>query len=122
MTPDRQLKRRQYDATRAVRPSRRWYKLKAWKVKARAQLDAEPFCQLCAALSPPKVTAATIADHVIPHRDDYELFWRGELQSLCKPCHDGPKQSEEVIGFSSAVGDDGWPADPRHPFNRGGPL
>lgn len=36
-----------------------------------------------------------MADHVVPHRDDYGLFWFGELQSLCKSCHDGKKQRAE---------------------------
>jgi 5-methylcytosine-specific restriction protein A len=121
-TPERQLKRREYDRARAVKPSRRWYKLKAWKEKAARQLAEEPFCQRCEALSPPKVEQATIADHVIPHREDWRLFWEGELQSLCTPCHSGPKQSEEVRGYAPGVGDDGWPSDPKHPFNRGGPL
>jgi hypothetical protein len=29
-----------------------------------------------------RVSAATIADHVIPHKGDYRLFWEGTLQSL----------------------------------------
>lgn len=119
---DRQLKRRTYDRARSVKPSRRWYKLKAWKVKAAAQLAEEPFCQMCEALSPPKVTEATTADHVIPHREDYELFWRGKLQSLCTPCHSGPKQSAEILGYARGAGEDGWPADPKHPFHTGEPI
>lgn len=121
--PTRQFKRREYDRSRASsRPSRRWYKSAAWRRKAKAQLRDFPFCAMCEALDPPKVEAADIADHVIPHRDDYERFWRGELQSLCKPCHDGPKQRLEARGFAPGVGEDGWPADPNHPFNRGGSI
>lgn len=63
-------------------------------------------------------TLATVADHVIPHRWNYKLFWEGELQSLCKPCHDRHKQRAEVRGYSNTLGEDGWPADPAHPHNR----
>lgn len=121
-TPERMLKRREYDRTRAVKPSRRWYKLKAWKEKAARQLADEPFCRRCDQLTPSRTVAAEIADHVEPHREDYQAFWFGELQSLCGPCHSGPKQAEEVRGYRVGAADDGWPADPRHPFNRGGPL
>lgn len=41
------------------------------------------------------VTPAIIADHVIPHKGDEELFWHGALQSLCEPCHNKWKQIEE---------------------------
>jgi hypothetical protein len=63
-----------------------------------------------------KVIAAEVADHVIPHRDSYELFWFGELQSLCKNCHDSVKQQEEISGFNREIGVDGFPVDPHHPF------
>lgn len=83
------------DARRADRPSRKWYKRKAWSGKGgrrERQLDSEPLCRMCPEGSK---RIATIADHVIPHRDDYALFWYGELQSLCKPCHDIKKQRAE---------------------------
>ncbi|MBY6113306.1 HNH endonuclease [Mameliella alba] len=38
---------------------------------------------------------ATIADHVVPHREDHGAFWYGPLQSLCKHCHDSKKQRAE---------------------------
>ena len=118
MKPERRLSRREYDRKRAERPYRRWYKLAAWRRRARAQLQAFPSCAMHLALSPPAVVRATIADHVEPHLGDYFRFWNGELQSLCKPCHDVKKQAEERRGFSLGIGEDGWPSDPRHPFNR----
>lgn len=58
-------------------------------------------------------------DHVVPHRGDYDLFWHGELQTLCTRCHNSAKQKEEAQGFSTAMRpEDGWPLDPAHPFNR----
>ncbi|MDJ0631090.1 MAG: HNH endonuclease [Rhodobacter sp.] len=77
------------DRGRADRPSRKWYNSKAWKLRRKQQLQREPLCRLCPTWSR---RAATIADHVIPHREDRALFFFGELQSLCKSCHDGKKQ------------------------------
>lgn len=122
MTPDRKFQKARADQGRPAKPSRRWYRMAAWKRKAKRQLDDEPCCRRCAELDPPRVRAATTADHVEPHREDYQAFWHGELQSLCTPCHSGPKQSEERRGYRPGVGDDGWPSDPKHPFNRGGPI
>ena len=97
-------------------PWRRWYGLKAWRVRKREQLRIEPTCRYCRAQGKSRI--ATDVDHVIPHRGDWGLFWRGALQSLCKPCHSGAKQREERRGFNDQVGIDGWPIDPRHPINR----
>lgn len=63
-------------------------------------------------------SAATVADHVVPHYGDIDLFWNGELQSLCGSCHSSAKQSEERVGYSSTIGVDGWPVDSRHHANR----
>lgn len=64
-------------------------------------------------------TFATVVDHRTPHRGDRALFFDAtNLQSLCDTHHSGSKQREERKGFSSAVDDNGWPTDPRHPANR----
>ena len=73
-----------------------------------AQLTAHPLCCMC--LESEIVTAATVADHVIPHRGDPELFWdAGNLQSLCQHHHDSDKQllehGKNVIRFDAS----GWP-------------
>lgn len=87
----------------------RWVKRRAW------QLRNEPVCRICVAQG--LLTEATVADHIIPHRQDPTLFWTGELQSLCKRCHDSAKQSEEKLGYRKGVGVDGYPVDPKHPWN-----
>jgi hypothetical protein len=93
-------------------PTRRdWYKRQRWRKIRSYQLAKEPLCAMC--LRKGRVTPATVADHVEDHHGDWNRFWTGRLQSLCKPCHDGPKR----IGFSSEVGPDGWPLDPNHPAN-----
>ena len=96
---------------------RAWYRTKRWFRKRQRQLRDFPFCKLCLALG--KTRPATVVDHVEQHGGDPLKFWHGALQSLCKPCHDGVKQREEVQGFSRDIGEDGWPVDPRHPFNKG---
>jgi hypothetical protein len=42
-------------------------------------------------------------------------FFSGELQSLCKACHDGAKKFVETRGYRPDIGLDGRPLDPRHP-------
>jgi hypothetical protein len=49
----------------------------------------------------------TIADHVVPHKGDWNDFRLGELQSLCKQCHDSTKQLIERRGYSYETGTDG---------------
>ena len=95
------------------------YKLVAWtKILRPVQLMNEPLCAFCAAKGID--TVATVVDHIKPHRGDRLLFLDPKnLQSLCKPCHDSDKQSEEVNGYSSSIGEDGWPIDDAHPFISG---
>jgi hypothetical protein len=63
-------------------------------------------------------TRATIVDHLRAHRGSHELFFAySNTQSLCEHHHNATKQAEEARGYSAAVGADGMPIDPRHPFN-----
>lgn len=98
---------------------RKLYKTARWRARRMHQLAEEPLCRSCAKAG--RITAATIADHVEPHRGDPIKFFEGELQSLCDAepwrCHSKVKQSEERLGFSKAVGADGFPVDPRHRAN-----
>lgn len=96
------------DSYRAI--ARPWYGSRRWKARRLAQLQAEPLCAYC--LREGKVTPAKVADHKTPHRGDEDLFWNGELQSLCKPHHDSDKQREERGGRPRVqIGDDGWPVE-----------
>ena len=58
--------------------------------KARAKhLMRKPACVRCGA-------AATVVDHIKPHKGDSELFWlKSNWQSLCRNCHNSAKQREE---------------------------
>ena len=96
---------------------RDWYGLGRWKTRAHAQLRLHPLCAYC--LQKNLVVAAVIADHVTPHRGDWNFFWLGELQSLCRHCHESGKKYQEARGFRSDIGVDGWPTDPKHPTYKG---
>jgi len=88
-----------------------------WQQLRKRFLRDHPLCVKC--LAQGRIGYASIVDHIQAHRGDDELFWdEDNWQALCKQHHDGAKQSEDKRGFSSAVGADGWPLDPRHPVNR----
>lgn len=71
----------------------RWRRLR-WQVLREALFT----CARCGA-NRGDDTSQLVADHIRPHRGDEALFWdRANLQCLCKPCHDGAKQSEERRG------------------------
>jgi 5-methylcytosine-specific restriction enzyme A len=85
---------RRYDRERRQRALwRSWYKSAKWKRIRKAQLEREPLCVFHQRRG--ETVAATVCDHVKPHRGDRERFFAGPFQSLCKPCHDGDKQSIE---------------------------
>ena len=65
-----------------------------WQKARRFHLSAHPLCVMCEAEG--RVTAATVVDHIIPHRGDELLFWdRKNWQSLCKRHHDSDKKKAE---------------------------
>ncbi len=59
-------------------------------------------------------------DHIVPHKGDWHSFAFGEVQSLCKACHDGEKSAIDRRGYGVRVDvNTGWPFDPNHPANGG---
>lgn len=86
------------------------YNNKLWRQIRRELLRDEPLCRRCKSLG--RVTLATVADHIEPHKGDEVKFWTGELQPLCKACHDGWKAKLENRGRDTSVGPDGWPLEP----------
>jgi hypothetical protein len=80
------------------------YNTAAWRRLRQHQLTVEPLCRMC--LAEGRTTAATVCDHITPHRGDLDLFWHGDLQSLCATCHSMRKQSEERGGTKHLVGCD----------------
>ncbi|WP_305954200.1 HNH endonuclease signature motif containing protein [Paenibacillus sp. FSL H8-0259] len=60
-------------------------------------LENNPVCVMCLAAG--TVEAATVVDHIIPHKGDDKLFWRrSNWQPLCASCH-GEKTVKEDGGF-----------------------
>jgi hypothetical protein len=96
---------------RIDRGARDWYQLNRHRKRAKHQLQLEPFCALCAAKG--VATPAQLADHVEPHRGDWNSFRLGKLQSLCWRCHSSTKQRLEN---PERIGIDGFPVDKRHPI------
>jgi 5-methylcytosine-specific restriction protein A len=88
------------------------YGTQRWKRRRRLHLAQHPLCATCEAQG--KLTPATVADHVTPHRGDPQLFWFGPLVSLCATHHSGTKQQQETRGYATDIGADGWPVDQQH--------
>lgn len=70
-----------------------WYTHSRWRTLRKSVLARNPCCVFCAKQG--KITLATICDHVIPHKGDRVLFWRGPFQSLCETCHNSTKRIQE---------------------------
>lgn len=73
-----------------------WYNLPIWKDSLRpAQLIGDPFCAVCRKAG--QRTRATVVDHVIPFRGDWDLFVDPKNhQSLCKRHHDQKTAKEQA--------------------------
>lgn len=94
--------------------SRAWYKTAAWQRLRWDVLVRDLFtCRMCGWAHPLSRDAAAlvgigrgdlvagrapqmVADHIEPHRGSQARFWDpGNLQCLCRRCHDGAKQRFE---------------------------
>lgn len=107
------------DAGGPVQFWKAWKKTVKWQRLRWSVLVRDLFtCQRCRKVEAD--TSQLVADHIKAHKGDKHLFWdKTNLQCLCKPCHDGPKQSFERTGrHRPAIGADGWPSASLHP--RGG--
>ena len=96
----------------AVTYNRRWRGYRA------QYLRQHPVCVMCRETG--RINSASVVDHIIPHKGDYQLFWDKENhQSLCKPCHDRHKQRQEKSGVVVGCTADGIPLDAQHHWNKG---
>ena len=65
----------------------KWSADRQWREVRVAYLRRHPLCVQCQKEG--RLTAATVVDHIIPHRGDQYLFWdQDNWQALCKDCHD----------------------------------
>jgi 5-methylcytosine-specific restriction endonuclease McrA len=92
------------------------YNSKQWKQRRKHLLQNEPLCRFC--MADGTHTPATVADHVIRHNGDHQLFYYGELQALCKRCHDSHKKRQEMSGVLLGGDESGMPSDERHHWNQ----
>lgn len=87
--------RREYDDRRGSAASRgytgRWAKASA------SFRRVNPLCEYCGLEG--RVTAATLVDHLYPHRTYDGVFWiKDWWVACCDPCHSGMKQAVERSG------------------------
>ncbi|OPA77500.1 HNH endonuclease [Paenibacillus selenitireducens] len=86
-----------YDRYRGT-ASQRGYNSK-WRQARVWYLVKHPLCVYCAMQD--KVIAATVVDHIKPHKGDKLLFWdRDNWQGLCISCHNS-KTVREDGGFGN---------------------
>ena len=91
-----------------ARAYREWYKTPAWRALRAEVLRREPRCRTCALAG--NNTAATLADHVVPHRGDPHLFFNiDNLQPLCDVHHTDKQRIENGGRARTPIGIDGWP-------------
>lgn len=91
--PARAEQEREYDARRGS-ATERGYDAR-WRKARLVHLAEYPLCVMCQARG--EIRAATVVDHIVPHRGDPVLFWDpSNWQSLCQPDHDRHKQALEA--------------------------
>ena len=74
-----------------------------WRRRSKLFLKRYPLCVEC--LKKSKRRAATIVDHIKPHRGDSVLFWdESNWQSLCKPHHDRKTAMEKLNNIQEGKG------------------
>ena len=95
------------------------YNTTAWRRLRQEIIDrAGNSCTHCgiALISGKKAPASAVVHHITPHKGDATLFHsKGNLEAVCKRCHDGHLKATEARGYSTAIGADGWPSDANHP-------
>lgn len=101
----------------------RWvYKDRRWEPLRQAVFARDNHtCKMCGVLCYGRGQSprAPVCDHIVDVKTDKaKAFDPANLRTLCKTCHDGERRRIDATGYSSAVGEDGYPLDPRHPANR----
>jgi 5-methylcytosine-specific restriction protein A len=70
-----------------------------WRRARAAFLAQHPLCAVCEGRG--LVIAATVVDHVVPHRGDERLFWdEGNWAPSCKPCSRREDRARGPLGLT----------------------
>lgn len=78
-----------------------------WRHGRARFLQQHPLCQMCEKQD--RVVAATVVDHIKPHRGDETLFWNEQnWAALCADCHNRVKARMER-GLVQTLDATGWP-------------
>jgi 5-methylcytosine-specific restriction protein A len=78
-----------------------------------------PLCALCQQRDPPRVRVAVILDHriaLVNGGPDFDTDNGTNRQGLCQDCSD-EKTAADLNQKPRGCDADGWPTDPRHPWN-----
>lgn len=98
--PSPEQGRRDYDARRGSARARGY--THAWDLASVRFRQAHPLCAMCEREG--VATAATVVDHIVPHRGDAGKFWdEANWQALCQPHHDREKQCQERAATLAAA-------------------
>jgi 5-methylcytosine-specific restriction protein A len=93
---------RRYNRKERPKYSKQLYNSARWQRLRKKVLLAHPLCVECERQG--RITPATVADHIVPHKGNLELFWDEEnLQTLCKQCHDRKTTKEGRWGKKGTV-------------------
>ena len=75
----------EYNRYARDKDSKSFYGGRAWREASARQLRREPLCAEC--MRAGRVTPAEFADHIQPIREGGARFDAGNIQSLCRACH-----------------------------------
>lgn len=89
--------KRQESERNTNREAKPLYNSVRWQRLRHSHLFRNPLCVEC--MKEKQLTAATVVDHMIPHKGNPELFFDPDnLQSLCKRHHDMKTVGEGSFG------------------------
>lgn len=74
-----------------------------------ALLHAKPLCRLCKLKTPPRITVATIADHIVGIAKGGAVHDINNLQPVCHDCHRDKSALDKGHRVRRRIMPDGWP-------------
>jgi 5-methylcytosine-specific restriction endonuclease McrA len=85
------------------------YQTKRWRMIRKEHIMREPLCVMCGQMG--RIEAATVVDHITPHKGNEEMFYAGPFQSLCATHHNSTKARIENSGVQIGGDVNGQPID-----------